>query len=95
VIIDWMTACSGDRWADVARTSLLLTIGPIGAGKQLSSLLHIAVRLFHRMYINRYLAIVPDRNKGLKRWAPVIAAARLNEDIAPERESLLKIVQKF
>jgi hypothetical protein len=46
------------------------------------------------MYLNRYLAAMPDQGNELKRWAPVIAAARLNEDIAPERELLLEIIQK-
>ncbi len=94
VVIDWMTACSGSRWADVARTNLLLTIGPKGAGKQVSSLLRIAIRLYYRMYLNRYMETVPDQNNELARWTPVIAAARLNEDIAPEREALLKIVEE-
>jgi uncharacterized protein (TIGR02172 family) len=94
VIIDWMTACSGCNWADVARTSLLLTIAPKGAGKQLSSFIRIAVRLYHRLYLNRYLKSVPDKSNEFKRWAPVIAAARLNEDIPPEREALLQIVKE-
>ncbi len=94
VVIDWMTACSGCRWADVARTSLLLTIGPKGAANLVSPLLLFAIRFFHRVYINRYLKTMPDKENELKRWAPVIAAARLNEDIAPERNALLEIVQK-
>lgn len=94
VIIDWMTACSGCPWADVARTSLILTIGPKGAGKQLSSLLRIAIQLYHQMYLNHYLKTVPDKSNELKRWSPVIAAARLNENIAPEREALLKMIQR-
>ena len=94
VVIDWMTACSGCRWADVARTSLLLTIGPKGAANLVSPLLLFAIRFFHRMYLNRYLESVPDEGKELTRWAPVISAARLNEDIAPEREALLELLQK-
>jgi len=94
MVIDWMTACSGSPWADVARTSLLLTIGPKGAGKQVSPLIRTAISLYHRMYLNHYLALTPDTNSELKYWAPVIAAARLNEDIAPEREALLNFVQK-
>ena len=94
VVIDWMTACSGSRWADVARTSLLLTIGPKGVGKLVSPSIRAALRLYHRVYLNRYLAAVPDKSNELKRWSMVIAAARLNEDIPPEREALLKLIQK-
>ena len=94
LVIDWMTACSGSPWADVARTSLLLTIGPKGAGKQVSSLIRTAIRLYHRIYLNRYLSLTPDRNNELKHWSPIIAAARLNEDIALERETLLELLRK-
>jgi aminoglycoside phosphotransferase (APT) family kinase protein len=31
IVIDWMTARVGNPWADVARTSLLLTIGVMSA----------------------------------------------------------------
>jgi uncharacterized protein (TIGR02172 family) len=94
VVIDWMTACSGSHWADVARTSLLLTIGPKGAGNLVSPLLRLAIQLYHRMYLKRYLTIVPDKGNELQPWTSIIAAARLKEDIPPERDELLKIVQK-
>jgi len=32
--------------------------------------------------------------KQADRWLPVIAAARLNEDIIPEREALLSMVKE-
>ena len=94
VVIDWMTACSGSPWADVARSHLILTIGPKGAGNLMSPLLRIMIRLFHRTYQNRYMAVVPDKGNELKHWIPVLAAARLNEEIAPEREALLELVEK-
>ncbi len=65
VVIDWMTACSGCHWADVARTSLLLTIGPKGAANLVSPLLLLAIQFFHRVYLNRYLEGVPDQENEL------------------------------
>src|SRR5215207_1486675 len=94
VIIDWMTACTGIPWADVARTSLLLSIGAKAAGKEVSSLIRAAIRLYHRTYLHRYRALHPDLTNELSRWTPVIAAARLNENIIPEREALIKIVEE-
>ena len=94
VVIDWMTACSGSPWADVARTNLILTIGVKAAGKQIPLFLRMMVRLFHRIYLNRYRVLHPDTTNELVRWMPVIAAARLNEDIVPEREALIKIVRE-
>ncbi|HJR79970.1 MAG TPA: aminoglycoside phosphotransferase family protein [Anaerolineales bacterium] len=94
VVIDWMTACIGSRWADVARTSLLLGIGPKSAGRQVSAMIKILVSLYHRTYLNRYLTLFPDTEKEQNLWIPVIAAARLNEDIIPEREELIKMVKE-
>ena len=52
------------------------------------------VGLFHRIYLSRYLALTPDSQEELERWMPVSAAARLNEDIVPEREALLLMVKE-
>ena len=92
VVIDWMTACCGNPWADVARTGMILNIGAKAAGRQVSPLIRMAVKLFYRTYLNRYLALVPDHNHELNRWLPIISTARLNENILPEREALLKII---
>jgi uncharacterized protein (TIGR02172 family) len=94
VVIDWMTACSGSSWADVARTNLILTIGVKAAGKYLPLLLRMIVRLYHRIYLNRYRTLHPDATDELVRWTPVIAAARLSENIIPEREALIRIVKE-
>lgn len=94
VVIDWMNACSGRHWADVARTSMTLTIGAKAAGDQIHPVARMMVRLYQRAYLNRYLRIVPDTENEMDRWLPVIAAARLNEDILPEREALLRMIQE-
>jgi uncharacterized protein (TIGR02172 family) len=94
VVIDWMTACYGSPWADVARTGLLLSIGARAAGKQVRPLVRIAVGLFRSAYLSRYEALRPDQANELLQWAPVIAAARLIENIIPEREALIKIVDE-
>ena len=93
IVIDWMTACSGSPWADVARTSLLLSIGAKAAGKQVSPIVRAFIGLFHRLYINRYRSLRRERVPELDRWRAVIAAARLSEEIAPEREVLLEIIK--
>jgi uncharacterized protein (TIGR02172 family) len=93
LVIDWMTATTGNPWADVARTSLLITIGPKGAGKMVSRGVLLALHLYHNLYLSRYRSLLPDQERQFQRWLPVMAAARLNEDIQPEREYLLQIVQ--
>jgi aminoglycoside phosphotransferase (APT) family kinase protein len=94
VVIDWMTACSGSPWADVARSSLILQVGAKAAGRQVHPILRIFIKLFHRLYLQRYLALASSPRVDGERWMPVIAAARLNENIIPERDALIKTIQK-
>ena len=94
VVIDWMTACSGSPWTDVARTRLILNIGAKAARKQVSLLIRMAIRIYHDIYMNRYRTLNFSNADELDRWMPVIAAARLNENIRPEREALIKMVEE-
>jgi hypothetical protein len=93
VVIDWMTACAGAAWADAARTRLLLTIGPKAAGDLISPVLKMAIQFYYRVYRDRYASLMPDTGQQIHRWLPVVAAARLHEDIVPEREALLEMVK--
>lgn len=92
VVIDWMTASLGSPWADVARSSLLLTVGVKAAGDMVNPAIRLLSGQFHRSYLNRYRSLVPDGQAELARWQPVVAAARLDEQIEPERSALLRMV---
>lgn len=92
IVIDWMTACSGNPWTDVARTCLLLTTGAKAAGKQIHPFVRLAIRLYHHTYLQRYLALHDPGAEQWKDWMPIIAAGRLNENIAAEYEALLETV---
>jgi hypothetical protein len=94
VAIDWMTAKTGSPWADVSRTKLLLSIGVKGARKLVNPAVRILVGLFHQRYLAHYTVLRPDSRAELDRWMPVNAAARLDEDIPPEREALIEMVQE-
>jgi Ser/Thr protein kinase RdoA (MazF antagonist) len=94
VVIDWMTVCSGSPWTDVARTSLVLSIGPKGAEKMVSPIIRMAITLYRWVYLHHYHALAPDTKKETKHWIPVVAAARLNENISPERDALIKMVKE-
>jgi len=94
VVIDWMTASLGSPWADVARTSMILTIGIRAAGDMVSPAIRLLSGLFHRTYLNRYRSLVRNGQAEMARWLPVIAAARLDEQIEPERAALLLTVSE-
>ncbi len=94
LIIDWMTANRGNPWADVARTHLLLTIGqtPAHINILMRTVILVGRRTFYRAYMGRYQALAPEGKQQLQAWIPVLAAARLNEEIANEQQALLAIV---
>lgn len=93
VIIDWMTASTGNPWADVARTCLLLSTGDVPQGMPGRLLIRTARKFFYRAYLNHYFDHAPQGRKQLLAWLPVLAAARLNENILPEQDNLLELVR--
>jgi Ser/Thr protein kinase RdoA (MazF antagonist) len=94
IVIDWMTARRGNPWADVARTNLLLSIGTKSAGKQVKLIVRWLVDSYRRMYLEHYARLNSSHQAELTRWMPVIAAARLDEQIEREREALLAMVRE-
>jgi aminoglycoside phosphotransferase (APT) family kinase protein len=78
-VIDWIDATRGSPLADLARTSIIL----LGAaetqpgGPQLRGFLHT----FHAAYLRAYFRLNPGGQQSYQRWLPVIAGARLSENI--------------
>lgn len=87
VVIDWIDAARGNPLADVARTTILLR-GVSATGQGVSPLLTRLALLFHGAYLRRYFALRPGGREEYRRWLPVVAAARLSENI-PEIEAWL------
>jgi len=78
-VIDWIDASRGNPLADVARTSIIL-LGTI-SDKQLNPFLRILVGFFHTTYLNEYFRLRPGGRTEYHHWLPIVAGARLNEDI--------------
>ncbi len=92
MIIDWTDATRGNPLADVARTSLLLQVSglPPAPGRWLVA----AVRSwFLGAYLQRYRQLASYNEEEITAWQPVIAAARLKEEIPDEADRLLKLVE--
>jgi Ser/Thr protein kinase RdoA (MazF antagonist) len=94
IVIDWITVRLGNPLADFARTSMILTVGPKGAGNLISPILMGFIKTFHKMYERHYLYLMPDKNNERHKWLTVVAAARLAEQIEPERQGLIAIIKK-
>jgi len=86
IIIDWMTACKGDRLSDVARTGIILNFSEIQRVPRLANfILSRLKKKVYNDYLKEYLKITNVSVEEIKRWEMPIAAARLREWI-PEKE---------
>lgn len=95
VIIDWMDAARGHPLADIARSWLLarMSVLPVSMGT-IQRWLLTAMRVWAwSIYLKRYRELRPFLDRELEDWKPVMAAARLVEDIPEERESLVTFIE--
>jgi thiamine kinase len=90
--IDWTGAARGDPAADVARSFVIIRHGAVtpDATRTLAALARVGRRVLWRGYAGAYGV---DRG-ALERWLPVVAAARLAEDIEGERARLLELATR-
>lgn len=90
IIIDWICATRGNPLADVARSSILL-LG--GLASPLFSRAHKArIRRVHMTYLQRYFQLRPEGQEQCQAWQPIVAAARLNENVPGVQTWLLATV---
>lgn len=96
LVLDWLTACSGEPAADIARTCLLLKYGEVRNGDTLSRLIlsitKVCIRRSYMRNIRRLSGITRDE---IRRWILPAAAARLSEWLTEhERKRLLKLIRR-
>lgn len=77
----------------MARTHLLLSIGVRGAGDQVPAHVRLLVSLFRRIDLVTYRRLNPRGIDTFRQWQPVIAGARLDEAIAPQRAALIDLAR--
>lgn len=95
VILDWPNAASGHPLADVMLTSILLRAAdlPPTIPLPMRALIALVRGHFHATYLQHYLKLTGFTEAEMRRWQAPIAAARLSENILPERKQLLALVQ--
>lgn len=93
-IIDWMTACTGDPNADVARTCLLLRYGELQQGDDvIKKAMLIIAKYIGSVYLKAYLKAADVSKEEVEQWILPVAAARLVEWISDhEKAKLLKLI---
>jgi aminoglycoside phosphotransferase (APT) family kinase protein len=93
VVIDWIDASLGNPLADVARTSIIFLGAANSSLIQNVALKHM-LRLFHALYLRRYFQLRPGGKDEYRRWLPIVAAARLSENIKEIEPWLVAQAQK-
>lgn len=109
VIIDWNRACYGNPLADLARTTnaimaflktnqvrrAFLSYGKSTLSQIKNSMLRTIVRLTYPIYLSRYFQLRPGSEEEYQRWLPIIAAARLVDEIPELDRFLIEQVEKY
>jgi uncharacterized protein (TIGR02172 family) len=96
-IIDWTNAVSGCAAADVAITSMALTVGMMPPGKPKTEIIlaDIVRKKFNNEYLREYLRISNLSMHDIKAWELPVLAARLNSNVPQEKGILLGRINKL
>jgi tRNA A-37 threonylcarbamoyl transferase component Bud32 len=98
IIIDWADATQGNRFADLARTLIILQYGGLPSEmKPFKSKAVLYVRnLLAGQYIRSYKRFFDFPLDSLEKWILPVAAARLSENISVlEKEKLVMLVKQY
>jgi uncharacterized protein (TIGR02172 family) len=92
-VIDWIDASRGNPLADVARTSIIL-LGAAETSQISNSFIKGLLKISHTLYLREYFHLQPGGEEEYRRWLPIVAGARLSENIREVEEWLLKQVNQ-
>lgn len=91
-VIDWVDVTAGHPAADVARSELVLRLATI-TDSAVTGEKQRQIRRFLEAYVDAYCRLAPCPRESITPWLPVVAAARLCEDVPGESAWLLRAVQ--
>jgi aminoglycoside phosphotransferase (APT) family kinase protein len=94
-LLDWKAAARGDPAGDVAATRLLLLDAWIpGGASRVQRLLAPLRRALYQAYLRSYRRRRTLTSASVEAWVPVLAAARLSDEIPEERAHLLALARR-
>jgi uncharacterized protein (TIGR02172 family) len=90
-VIDWIDSSRGNPLADVARTTIILRGAAVTSANRF---LRFLIKTAHAMYLQEYFRLRPNGEDEYRRWLPIVAAARLSENIPELKEWLVRQAEK-
>lgn len=91
IIIDWIDASKGNPLADVARTSVLV----LGSASTSRLSIKLFIKLFHSIYLKKYFRLQPSGFEEYRKWFPIVAGARISENIIELEDWLTQEAKKI
>lgn len=92
VVIDWFDAAIGHPLGDVVRTSLLLRLGFEGVDQRTQTgHTRQLLRQVHVGYVDAWRSTVALDDSVFEQWEPVLALARISEEVDEEAAPLLEL----
>lgn len=89
MVVDWNDCSFGNPIADVARSTILF-LGGITGNETPDPAYEQLVRDCHQQYLDRYFELRGSGRDEYEQWLPIVAGARLNENITALEPWLLK-----
>lgn len=96
ISIDWMNAYAGDPLSDAVRSYIMMTSPflPEEIPFPVRTAIQMTKPRIGAIYKKEYLSQASADEKDFRAWIPVMAAARLIEQIPGEKEWLMKMIKK-
>ncbi|HDL86649.1 MAG TPA: aminoglycoside phosphotransferase family protein [Candidatus Acetothermia bacterium] len=89
IIIDWIDATRGNPVADVARTWVILSAPRLS----IPWFVKVLLSWSHKAYLKRYFQLQSGDQQQFTAWLPIVAGARLSENISEIQDWLLAQVK--
>jgi len=93
-VIDWPNATRGNPVADIARTTLLVLYSELPPDLPGRKEIMQQREQFYQTYLEHYQTFSGLDSAQLQSWMPIVAAARLRDNIPAEEPRLMKLIEE-
>ncbi len=93
-VVDWPNATRGNPLADIARTTLLILYSEFPQDLPAREEILRQRQMFYQTYLEHYQSFSSLDMAQLQAWMPIVAAARLRENIPGEEPRLMQLIQE-